>query len=77
MNITITLTEDQAQSLNNWLSYGAGWIQNNDYPKSDKRNAFVERIRQKIVRAQLKQSHSSSARTINEKMRKLAKAKIR
>lgn len=47
--ITVTLTEDQARSLEKILRYDENWVQNNDYSKSDSGNAFWERIRRKIA----------------------------
>lgn len=49
--ITIKLTEDQAKYLMEILSYGEGWVQNNELPKSDPQNAFIERIRSKLYLA--------------------------
>lgn len=51
MKVTVELNLDQATNLERWLSYDEGIIQNNDYPKTDSMNAYVERIRQRVLKA--------------------------
>lgn len=47
--ITVKLTEDQVKGVVQALE----WAQNDDYPMSDKYNAFYQRIINKLAKAKL------------------------
>lgn len=57
-HITVKLTQDQATLLTWVLSYEANYVQNNDYPRGERNNAFVERIRVKISKELAKAENS-------------------
>lgn len=48
--VTIILTKEQAENLAYWLSYEIGWIQNNEYSRTDDVNMKAERIRKRIIK---------------------------